>query len=107
MEPATQEKQSTVKTMAIVYAIGCLLIYFGVPNALLDFMFDTHVLRFKIEDDLFIQMFDAVSMLVSPFLAVLMVGWILVIPSGIVYGVYLHAHDIQLWLTDIQKRGRQ
>lgn len=73
--------------IASVYLVGCLLIYFGISNAVIDF-WSTHTWELKPESDVFESLVYAVLTLIRPFVVVVVMFWVVAIPPGIVFGLW-------------------
>jgi len=82
---------------------GCLLLYFGVPQSLIDFC-GTHRWAYQPETDILASLFNAAVELVRPFLAVLICGWAVAIPVGVVWGFLLWGNDLLEFLRKLTNR---
>lgn len=74
------------KIIAAVYLLGCLLLYFGITNAVMEF-WNNSVWKLEPESDFFESLVEAAVTLIRPFLAVLIASWFVAIPVAIVYGL--------------------
>ena len=83
IEDAAPVFSRKTKVIAAVYFLGCLLLYFGIPQAVGDF---GSIRSWKLapEPELFYSLFEAARTLIRPFIAFWFVGMILVIPVGFV-----------------------
>jgi hypothetical protein len=80
-----------------------VLLYFGVPRSFADF-YATHRWTYEPETDILTSLVNAAVELIRPFLAVLVCGWAIAIPVGIVVGCFAYAHDLIEWLRDLTNR---
>ena len=92
--------------IAAVYLVGCLLLYFGVTNAVTDF-WSTHTWKLKPESEFFESLLEASVTLVRPFLAVVLTFWAVAIPPGIVLGIWCWGADIVRFLKRLVNRGNR
>jgi hypothetical protein len=89
--------------IAAVYLLGCLLLFFGITNAVMDF-WSTHTWNLKPESDFFESLIEAAVTLIRPFLAVVLTFWAVVIPPAIVWGLWLWGADIPRFLKRLVNR---
>jgi hypothetical protein len=61
------------KIMAGVYLLGCVLIYFGIPQSVIDFC-GTRQWKYQPETDIFRSLVNAAAELARPFIAVVICG---------------------------------
>jgi hypothetical protein len=94
------------KIIAAVYLLGCLLIYFGITNAVMDF-WSTHTWKLKPESEFFESIIGATVTLIRPFLAVVLTFWAVAIPPGIVLGLWCWRADIVRFLKRLVNRGKR
>jgi hypothetical protein len=82
-------KQSTpilskqAKVYIIFYFLGCVLLYFGIAQSLIEFI-GTGKWRFQPETSIFNTLLNSIIELIRPFLAVLFITW----PILIIYGLW-------------------
>jgi hypothetical protein len=93
IEQAAPAVSRRAMVIAGVYILGCLLIYFGVANAAIDF-WGTRTWNLKPEPGFFESLVDSVVTLIRPFLAVVLTFWAVAIPVGVVWGLWLWGADI-------------
>lgn len=112
MTPSQEVKKTTLRTAARavigIYILGCLLLYFGIPNAVIEF-FSTHTWNLKPERDLVPSLVDAAVTLARPFLAVVLTFWAVAIPPAIVLGIWCWGTDIARFckrLSNREQKGR-
>lgn len=67
-----------------LYILGCVLLYFGIPQSFIDFC-GTRQWTYQPEKDIFVSIVNGAIELIRPFLAVLICFWFLLIPIGIVW----------------------
>lgn len=91
------------KIIAAVYLLGCLLLYFGITKAVIDF-WSTHTWQLKPESDVFQSLVEAVVTLIRPFLAVVLTFWAVAIPIGIVFGLWCWSADIASFVKRLVNR---
>jgi uncharacterized membrane protein HdeD (DUF308 family) len=94
------------KIIAAVYLLGCLLLYFGITNAVMDF-WSTHTWKLKPESDLVESLFEAAVTLIRPFLAVVLTFWAVAIPPLIVLGLWSWGADIVRFLKRLVNRDNR
>jgi hypothetical protein len=93
-----------IKVCCAVYLLGCVLLYFGVPESFIDF-YATHEWTYEPETDILASLFNAAVELIRPFLAVVMCGWAVAIPVGIVLGFLSWGHDLLQYLRRLTIRS--
>lgn len=98
--PALSKK---AKLLIAVYSLGCLLIYFGISDAALDF-WGTRKWELRPEPHFFESLVEAAVMLVRPFLAVVLTFWVVAIPAGIIWGAWLFGADFIKFLKRLINR---
>jgi len=96
------------KTMVIaaVYLLGCLLIYFGVVHAIVDF-WATRRWNLQPELGFFESLINAAVTLIRPFLAVVLTFWAVAIPAGVVWGAWLWGADLVGFVKRVVNRDRE
>jgi uncharacterized membrane protein HdeD (DUF308 family) len=97
-------KRTTI--IAAVYLLGCLLIYFGITKAVMDF-WSTHTWKLKPESEFFKSLVNAAVTLIRPFLAVVLTFWAVAIPLGIVLGLWSWGADIVRFLKRMVNRDNR
>lgn len=80
------------KILIAVYSLGCLLTYFGIPATFIDFC-GTRQWVYQPESDIFRSLFYAAVELIRPFLAVVIMSWVVFIPAGLIWGTWNCAAD--------------
>lgn len=75
------------KWLIALYILGSLLLYFGIPQAVIEFM-GTRNWVLQPERHLFKTLVEAVVTLIRPLLAVVISGWIVVIPALIIWYIW-------------------
>ena len=90
--PAVMFSKRT-KIVAGVYLLGCVLIYFGIPQSVLDFC-GTRQWKYQPETDIFRSLGNAALELIRPFIAVVVCGWAVAIPPLLVWGLWSYGEDI-------------
>jgi len=103
MEHSAPLLSKRVKILCAVYVFGCLLLYFGVPQSFIEF-YGTHQWTYEPETDILASLFNAAVELVRPFLAVVICGWAVAIPLGIVWGFLLWGNDLLEFLRKLTNR---
>ena len=76
-----------MSTMIILYLLGCLLMYFGITNAMLDLL-TTHTWKLRPEHNLVRSLVNAAVTVIMPFITVWITGMVLILPAGIALGAY-------------------
>lgn len=87
-----------------VYLLGCLLLYFGITNAAMDF-WSTKKWNIQPEPDLFYSLFDAAILLIRPLLAVVLTFWTVAIPIGLVLGLWIWGTEIISFIKKVINRN--
>ena len=92
IEKASPAFSKRTKIIVAVYLLGCLLQYFGICAAVMEF-WSTRTWTLKPEPDLFYSLVEAAVTLIRPFIAVVLTFWAVAIPPGIVWGLWLGGAD--------------
>lgn len=72
------------KILLAIYILGCILMYFGIPQSFIDFC-GTRRWTYQPEKDVFLSIFKGAVEIIRPFLAVVICFWVVFIPVGIVW----------------------
>jgi hypothetical protein len=91
------------KVLCGVYLFGCLLLYFGVPQLFIEF-YGTHQWIYEPETDILASLVNAAVELIRPFLAVVICGWAVAIPVGVIWGFLLWGNDLLQFLRKLIDR---
>jgi hypothetical protein len=91
------------KIIAAVYLLGCMLCYFGIARAAIEF-WGTFKWRLQPEPNLFYELIEAAVVLLRPFLAVPMTFWAVAIPPLMIWGLWLGGVDAIGFLKRLIKR---
>lgn len=103
IEHAAPAFSKKTKVIAAVYVLGCLLLYFGIPSASLEF-WSTHTWKLKPEPDLFASLGEAAITLIRPFLAVILTFWFVGFPLIIALGIWGFGGDFLSFLKRMFNR---
>jgi hypothetical protein len=87
IEQSAPAFSTRTKILAVVYLLGCALLYFGLPQSVIEFC-GTRNWKYEPEADIFLSLLNAVGELIRPFLAFLICGWTVAIPAALVFGVW-------------------
>jgi uncharacterized membrane protein len=85
---AKQRHEQRYKIWVAVYLIGCVLIYFGIPQTLINFS-STHELTYHPQKDMFLTLLNAAIVLIGPVAVVFLCG----IPVMVAFGLWVSCHD--------------
>ncbi len=102
-EQAAPAFSMKTKVTAAVYVLGCLLTYFGIPSAAIEF-WSTHTWKLKLEPDLFASLGEAAITLIRPFLAVILTFWVVGFPIIIAFGMWHLGADFLSFLKPFVNR---
>ena len=72
------------KIVAGVYLLGCVLIYFGIPQSMIK-LCGTGQWKYQPETEFFVVLFNSAVQLIRPFIAV----WVIAIPVVFVWGLWV------------------
>lgn len=84
---AKQRHEQRYKIWIVVYFLGCALLYFGIPQLLVDSL-GTNKLTYQPDKDIFLTLFNAVVELTRPVAAVFLCG----IPVMATFGLWVCCH---------------
>lgn len=83
------------------YFLGCVLIYFGIAQSLIEF-WGTGKLEYKPETNIFESLLNSAIELIRPFLAVFFLTW----PFLIIYGLWVWGSDLFEYMRKIFNRNK-
>jgi pyruvate/2-oxoglutarate dehydrogenase complex dihydrolipoamide acyltransferase (E2) component len=92
-----------IKLYCAIYLLGCVLLYFGVPQSFIDFC-GTREWTYEPETDVLMSLADAGMELIRPFLAVFICAWAIAIPVAIVWGLLSWGNDLLGFLRNLTNR---
>lgn len=96
---AKQRHEHKHKIWITIYIIGCVILYFGIPQLFID-LIGTHKVIYKPEKDLFLSLFDAVTVLIRPVIAF----FIFAIPVMLFWALYVGCRD---YFTNNRKKRQK
>ncbi|MCX5633327.1 MAG: hypothetical protein NTW93_06620 [Phycisphaerae bacterium] len=88
-----------------VYFFGCLLLYFGIPQAFIDFC-GTRQWTYQPESNIFVSLLNAAVELIRPFLAVVITFWVVAVPAGIIWGVWILGNNFIKFFKRLVNKGK-
>ena len=103
IEMASPLFSKRTKIIVAVYLLGCLLLYFGVSTAAIEF-WSTRTWKLQPEPEFFDSLLEAAVTLIRPPLAVVVTFWAVAIPFGVAFGLLLHGVDATKLLRRLTKR---
>lgn len=86
-----------------IYSLGCLLLYFGIPWAFVEFC-QTRRWVNQPEPDIFLSLFEAAIQLTRPAFAVLVTCWAVFIPVGLIWGAWSWGADFVRFIRRLLNR---
>jgi hypothetical protein len=97
------DSQKKFALVAVVYLFGCVLMYFGIAASIIDFM-GSGKWKYQPEPDIASSLLNAAVFLIRPFLAVVVLGWALIIPIGLAFWVCMWSRDAFSFLRRLIRR---